>query len=278
MFIAKGKNGERILIENAKKGDEYFCPICDGPLTVKAENSLAVSKHFAHKQGSYCLDDWSHDMSEWHRAWQEKFPEKCREFPVEKNGVKHRADIFINNTVIEFQHSPITYEEILARNTFFLSLGYNVVWVFDAMSPSYKIKNKNKDNDCLDPMKCNEDDLCWNRAKSQFKSIIQKGVNVYIQYRTTVSMQQKEYNGKEFDILLLLKELTPKAFKFFKLKDYICKENFLQEYGVNTGFLSIGQIFQATYSQQMSQPKPVIRGWFVFNKPSRNYYRRHKHL
>ena len=112
-------------------------------------------------------------------------------------------------------------------------------------------------------MKCKEDDLCWNRAKSQFKPIFQKGINVYIQYKTTVSTQQKEYNGKEFDILLFLTELTPKDFKFLPLNAYILQENFLQQYGVNTSWNSIQQIISETYppkkqSQKVFVSKPVI--------------------
>jgi hypothetical protein len=203
-------------------------------------------------------------MSDWHRGWQEKFPEECQEIVLENNEIKHRADVLINNTVIEFQHSRITHEEILERNKFYLSCGHPVVWVFDANEPSYKIKNKNKNNDCVDPMKCNEDDLSWNRAKSQFDSIFQEGVNVYLQYKTTVSTAQKEYNGKEFDILLFLTKLTPKDFKFLRLNAYILQENFLQQYGVNTGWSSIQQIINATYppkiqSQNIVVHRPIIR-------------------
>ena len=143
MLSANKKTGERILIANAIKGEEYFCPICGEPLIVKAKSSEAVKPYFSHIKGTLCKDAWQYDMSEWHRAWQEKFPEECREVVLENNGIKHRADVFINNTVIEFQHSPITHEEILERNAFYLSCGYPVVWVFDATAPSYKIKNKN---------------------------------------------------------------------------------------------------------------------------------------
>ena len=266
MIKAKEKNGEPILINNAIKGNVYFCPTCGEPLTIKAQKSKAVKPYFSHKKGTLCTDTWHYDMSEWHRTWQEKFPEECREVVVEKNGVMHRADVLINKTVIEFQHSPITYEEILERNNFYLSCGYRVVWVFDAMSPTYKIKNKNKNNNCIDPMKCKENDLCWNRAKSQFKPIFKNGVKVYIQYKTTVFTQRQEYNGKEFDILLLLKELTPKDFKFVPLKAYILQESFLQQYGVNTSCISIHQIINKTYP-----PKPRI----VVKMPrcSRNFIR-----
>ncbi len=259
MIRANDKNGESILIDDTITGEEYFCPTCGKPLIIKAKNSDAVDPYFSHRPNTPCTDNWKYDMSEWHRAWQEKFPKQCREIVLENNGIKHRADVLINNTVIEFQHSPITHEEILERNKFYLSCGFPVVWVFDANSPSYKIKNKNNNSDSVDPKKCKEDDLCWNRAKSQFKPIFQDGVHVYIQYKTTVSTPQKEYNGKEFDILLFLTELTPKDFKFLGLNTYILQENFLQQYGVNTGWISIQQIIDDTYPPEKQYPKDIRR-------------------
>ena len=225
MFRANDKNGKSILIDDAIIGEEYFCPVCGKPLIIKAKNS-DIATHFAHK--SKCLDDWSHDMSEWHKAWQEKFPEQYREIVLENNGIKHRADVLINNTVIEFQHSPITNKEILARNEFYLSCGYRVVWVFDATD---KIKNDYADS--IDPMKCRSTDLCWKRTKQQFSSKFQEGVTKYIQYRTPVSA--KNFEGMEFDILLLLNKVNSKEFTFFPTYYYIQRANFLQEYGINTG-------------------------------------------
>lgn len=264
MFIANDKNGERISIENAIKTNEYVCPICGEPLIIKAENSSAVTKHFAHKKGTQCLDGWSHDMSEWHREWQEKFPEECREVVVEKNGVKHRADILINNTVIEFQHSPITNEEILERNAFYLSCGYRVIWVFDATD-----KIKNEYSNSIDPMQCCPSDLCWKRAKQQFSMQFQKGVTVYLQYKTTIST--KGYEGKEFDVLLLLKEIDSKYFTFFPTCIYILQDNFLREYGVDTGngAYSVSQIL-SHYNSIDSKNRPTgylrihaVRRWHL---------------
>ena len=271
MIRANDKNSKSILIDDTIKGEEYFCPTCGESLIIKAKNSEAVRAYFSHRPNTHCIDNWKYDMSEWHRKWQEKFPEQCREFILENNGIKHRADVFINDTVIEFQHSPITHEEILERNKFYLSCGYPVVWVFDANAPAYKIKNKNNKNDCVDPMKCNEDDLCWNRAKSQFKPIFQKGVSVYIQYKTTVSTQLKEYNGKEFDILLFLTELTPKHFKFLPLRSYILQENFLQQYGVNTGWNSIRQIINETYPTQTQHYHNIVQNPVIWKAPPNLY-------
>ena len=163
VFVAKDKEGNRVTIEEAARGCEYFCPICGGRVIVKAKESEAVSEHFAHKNKVEC-DSWQHDMSEWHRAWQNYFPEECQEVVVQSGGVKHIADVLINNdTVIEFQHSPITAEEIAERNRFYTECGYKVVWVFDAEG---KIKNKSVDT--IDPILCADTDLCWKRPKREF--------------------------------------------------------------------------------------------------------------
>ena len=114
VFIAKDKEGNNITIEEAVRSGEYFCPICGGAVIVKAKSSEAVKEHFAHKNKAEC-DSWNYDMSDWHRAGQNSFPKECQEVVVQKDGIKHRADVLINNTVIEFQHSPISGDEIYAR-------------------------------------------------------------------------------------------------------------------------------------------------------------------
>ena len=222
MFIALDANKNRISIENATKGNEYFCPICGEPLIVRATDSLAVRTHFAHKRGTMCLDDWTHDMSEWHLAWQQKFPEENREVVIEKDGVKHRADIFIKNTVIEFQHSPITAEEIAKRNNFYISCGYNVVWVFDATD-----KIMNYVGNSIDPMQCRENDLCWKRAKQQFITPMPPKVTTFLQYKTFTT----RFPNQATDVMIQLTNCAPKKFTFFKTGLYILQDNFLKEYG-----------------------------------------------
>lgn len=234
MFIANDKNGERISIENAIKTNEYVCPICGEPLIIKAENSRAVTKHFAHKKGTQC-DGWSHDKSEWHRAWQEKFPKQCREVVLENNGIKHRADVLINNTVIEFQHSSISHEEILERNNFYRSLGYNVVWVFDAIDKidsdyPYFIETRDFPKRAY-----------WKRTKRQFHSKFQQGVAVYLQSRGTKYFPHLK-KQLSFDFLIECEKINSAYFTFSPTKAFILPTNFLQEYGINTGAYSITQI------------------------------------
>lgn len=248
MFIALDENKNRISIENATKQNRYFCPICGEPFTIRAENSLAVRKHFAHKRGTNCIDDWSHDMSEWHLSWQEKFPENCREVIVEKDGIKHRADVLINNIVIEFQHSPITSEEITKRNMFYLSCGYPVVWVFDAEG-----QIKNSVGGFLDPMQCGETDLCWKNPKEQFVTPFPQGVTVFLDYSTEISVPQ--FSNQKVRIMLLLRGIGTQQILFYKTNPiYIVQANFLKQYGAisDTAVPSIVDIINRT--QKLQQP------------------------
>ncbi len=162
MQIALDYKKRRISIEEAllKSSKHYFCPCCGK--NVRIRNGKVNVPHFAHISLDDC-DDFTHDMSQWHRDWQNRFPEENREVIIKlrideksyyADGVKygfleetdileesegkskkmifkHRADVCINNTVIEFQHSPISRPEFNKRNWFYTKAGYKVIWVFD---------------------------------------------------------------------------------------------------------------------------------------------------
>lgn len=142
MFVALNKEKRRIDIKDAAIEDELYCPIC-GKELIKKSGNIRIA-HFAHRAGE-CTDKWNYDMSEWHYNWQEQFPSENREVVFEKDGKKHRADIFIKNTIIEFQHSKLSEKEFKERNNFYLSLGYKVIWVFDVIEDfsNEKIYNQN---------------------------------------------------------------------------------------------------------------------------------------
>ncbi len=129
MYIAKDGNGKRIRASDANKESTYFCPVCGNPVILKT--GLVNTEHFAHVSDGRCEDEWSYDMSEWHRRMQEFFPIEKREVVIRQGGKTHRADVCIGNIVIEMQHSPISAEEFEDRNRFFKSSGYRLVWIFD---------------------------------------------------------------------------------------------------------------------------------------------------
>lgn len=268
MFIAFNETDERIEIDNADPQKQYFCPICREPVIIRAKDSLAVRKHFAHKRGTQCLDDWSHDMSDWHYNWQQCFPQECREVVIENNGEKHRADVRIGDTVIEFQHSPITGEEITKRNKFYISRGCRVVWVFDATD-----KIKNKYGGSIDPMQCRADDLCWKRAKREFANNLPKEVTIFLQYQSTVSIEQ--YKNQLFDLMILITKMTPKSFAFYKTKYYIEPCNFLKEFGVSClNIPSISDIIKQSAPRQTT--KILIRIPTVKRFPGPYFNRRRR--
>lgn len=182
MFTALDINGNKISAENASKGKEYFCPICNGKLCLKDGSENA--KHFAHLSLQDC-DDFTYDMSEWHRAWQEKFPLKNREVVIEHNGEKHRADVLAYGYVVEFQHSPISREEFNRRNDFYIKAGKKVVWVFDVI---YEFKNKRLEyNPDVEDQGSGDDYggvYKWSYSKKCFKDFVpqeQKNIILFFQ-------------------------------------------------------------------------------------------------
>lgn len=128
MQIAIDKDGKRTLAYNAKNGDDFLCPLCGGGVILR-QGSINVA-HFAHRSNE-CADNWHYDMSEWHYSMQKRFSEDQREVVVKYMGQTHRADILHRNQIIEFQHSPISIEELEERNNFYNATGYSVAWVFD---------------------------------------------------------------------------------------------------------------------------------------------------
>ena len=128
MFTAIDENGNKIdAKEGLSRQTKYYCRLCKGEVRFRCGDNNAP--HFAHINS--CVDDFTLDMSEWHKSWQELFPLKYREVVIETDNEIHRADVMFCGTVIEFQHSPISKSEFERRNKFYTNVGKKVVWVFD---------------------------------------------------------------------------------------------------------------------------------------------------
>jgi competence CoiA-like predicted nuclease len=174
MFWAMDDQGRRIHADEFISKQEYYCPICREPVTLRiGEKNHA---HFAHKRGTYCKDSWEYDMSEWHLAWQRRFPENTQEVVVTNRDEKHRADVLVNQTIIEFQHSSITTEDFNTRNIFYNRVGYNVVWVFDLIDEYQEDRIS-----IIDPP---NQRYRWSIPKSIFRSNrLPTNVTIYFQFR-----------------------------------------------------------------------------------------------
>jgi len=101
---------------------QAYCPLCKGKLTAK-KGKIKVW-HYAHKVESNCQ---TKPETDWHREWKGHFYSNYREVIVQKNGRKKIADVKLHESVIEFQHSPISVEEIADRERFYEKM----FWVFD---------------------------------------------------------------------------------------------------------------------------------------------------
>lgn len=139
------------------KGGKGLCPLCDAPLI--AHFGEIEPPHWQHVQKADC-DPWHEPKTEWHIAWQNKFPEAWKEFLMENEitGEEHFANVRTDKgLVIEFQNSPITPATIRQREAFY----GNMVWVINA--------NTFKDN--VD-VKRVEDTLFMEDKESQIKADI----------------------------------------------------------------------------------------------------------
>jgi ssDNA-binding Zn-finger/Zn-ribbon topoisomerase 1 len=131
MQFANDENGVRTYILEAQESGNFFCPVCNAPM-IQRRGQINIP-HFAHRKGFLCSDNWKYEeMSEWHRSWQAYFPLENQEVAVSNDLGRHRADVLINDTVVEFQHSPMSAEEFQERNVFYTQCGYRVIWLFDA--------------------------------------------------------------------------------------------------------------------------------------------------
>ena len=140
MLFASDYNDNRIHIDDTHSNQEYYCPFCGAPLITK-KGGLR-QHHFAHKQNHRCSDTWAHkgsssggyDLSLWHNNWQSLFPQENQEVKLVLGDTKHRADVLVDRTVIEFQHSIMPATAFDDRNNFYFNLGYKVIWLFDLSS------------------------------------------------------------------------------------------------------------------------------------------------
>lgn len=123
-----------IAVQNQKRIKAYkgaencSCPICNQEVVAKCGELMIW--HFAHKTNdNNCI--FGKGKGNWHYLWQNKFPIDCVEYKKDN----HIADIFIKETAIELQESPISLEEIKERN---LSWGDNTIWIVSADKPGFE--------------------------------------------------------------------------------------------------------------------------------------------
>lgn len=126
----------------ADKGLVGICEYCGS--VAKAYCGDQVIWHWKHQAKAAC-DSWGENETEWHRNWKNYYPNEWHEvIHKDENGERHRSDIKRpDGFFIEFQHSPISHDEIDSRNNFYK----NIVWVLNGArlkSDLEKFKNHKK--------------------------------------------------------------------------------------------------------------------------------------
>jgi competence CoiA-like predicted nuclease len=123
MLYAKDKNGEKIL---ALPGSSAVCSCCGTPVRPKC--GVINVWHWAHVTRTVDFCEMKPE-TDWHLWWKSMFPKEMVEVPINRGKVVKIADVYLpkTKTVIEFQHSSISPEEIQFRESHY----GNMLWVFD---------------------------------------------------------------------------------------------------------------------------------------------------
>ena len=225
MLFASDYNDNRIHIDDTHSNQEYYCPFCGAPLITK-KGGLR-QHHFAHKQNHRCSDTWAHkgsssggyDLSLWHNDWQSLFPQENQEVKLVLGDTKHRADVLVDRTVIEFQHSIMPAAAFDDRNNFYFNLGYKVIWLFDLSSlyTEGQISYEERDGGLT---------FRWKNPKKAFNCYdIQSGcIDLFFQL-----------NDNANACIVRVTDVSQFGFEQFRATKLISKDDFLNYVGLRDG-------------------------------------------
>lgn len=225
MLFANDYNDNKIHIEETQSNQTYYCPYCGTPLIVKKGDIRR--HHFAHSNRHQCTDSWeqnhSYDMSIWHNEWQSQFPKINQEVKLALGDIKHRADVLIDRTVVEFQHSMMSIKAFDDRNSFYFNLGYKVVWLFDLSDifSDGKLSYEEYDDRLV---------FHWNNPKKAFNSYDVKSGAIDLFF-------QISDEGSDIKIMRVL-DVSEMGFEQFYASRFISKDDFLSYVGLQNGVCS----------------------------------------
>ena len=220
MLFAVDYNDNRVHIDETHSNQEYYCPYCGAPLTTKKGDIR--QHHFAHKSKHLCSDTWershSYDISPWHNEWQSLFPKENQEVKLSLGDTKHRADVMIDRTVIEFQHSIMPMKAFDDRNNFYFNLGYKVIWLFDL--------SELLDNQLFYKEAAEGLEFHWRNPKKAFNNYdVQSGdIDLFFQLKSDPD-----------SCIVRVTEVSEIGFEYFNTSTFISKNDFLVYVGLKNG-------------------------------------------
>lgn len=213
MFIALDKEQKRISIFDAVQGGIFFCPVCLRKMFVKSGAERA--RHFSHYPNCECNDGWNgqYDMSDWHYEWQNQFPAENQEVVVRCDDIRHRADVIIDQTVVEFQHSNLSSGKFNDRNVFYHgNIGYKVVWLYDMREDYKQGLLTESGNNCF----------LWSKPRSTFRKYNLRTGEIYLFFQI----------ADEGECILHIQAFTDDG---FRIKHKYTKDAFLAYVGLING-------------------------------------------
>lgn len=220
MLFAVDYNDHRVHIDETHSNQEYYCPYCGAPLTTK--KGEVRQHHFAHKQNYLCADTWerihSYDISPWHNEWQSLFPKENQEVKLALGDTRHRADVMIDHTVIEFQHSIMSEKAFEDRNNFYFNLGNKVIWLFDLSDLLEDHLFYQKTDEGLE--------FNWRNPKKAFNNYdIKSGcIDLFFQLKADSNA-----------CIVRVTDISENGFECFYTTNFISKNDFLTYVGLRNG-------------------------------------------
>ena len=242
---------KRISINEAVQGETFFCPVCLEKMFLKAGKERTA--HFAHYPHSNCYDGWNgqYDMSDWHYDWQNLFPSENQEVVVQWDDIRHRADVLIDHTVVEFQHSPLSSGKFNDRNMFYHSnIGYKVVWLYD-------MQDEYKNNGII---KVTEQLFRWEKPLPTFrKYTLSAGqIDLFFQISEDTIVQIKEFSEIGF---IIKKSYTKAEFlEYVGLHDNVCLPPAHIDIQVNEEYLQFAEKYHIQLNLQQQRAVQAITG------------------
>ena len=132
MFTALNGFNQKVHVDETIPNEHYVCESCGQPVFPRGGDK--VCRHFYHRRNT-CNDNWEYEIDGWHKEMQNLWPKENQEKVILFNGEVHRADVLVDDMVIEIQHSHMSALEFKKRTSFFLNAGYRVAWIFDFTHP-----------------------------------------------------------------------------------------------------------------------------------------------
>lgn len=191
--------------------------------------------YWSHRKNEAC-DGWYEPETEWHRNWKLIFGKENSEVVIQRDGIKHIADILTSsNVVIELQNSPIQSQVIRRREDFY---GERMLWILNGIPFDENITIKN-DKSLTSLVQTQEGWIMVHAGQKALNTQNEKGINdtfVWSWPRKSWSVVQRnlfiDFGGPD---LFWVKSGMGTRYGEGK---YVSKEGFIKKYEGDLSMLS----------------------------------------